>query len=160
MSKKQKICILSLAIIVFVGGLFIKQKKQTDWENNPEKVIENYFKFQNNHDIDKLSDCYLKQPYNGSYKLSKEELNNIENTKVIKIELLKNENTYKGDLDIYNQLNPNNLIEKEDIKIYSVSYYIRFKDDSNTPIKNGEDQVFFTIVKDKNSDWKIFTIEM
>ncbi|MBO3446012.1 DUF4829 domain-containing protein [Clostridium sp. CCUG 7971] len=47
------------------------------------------------------------------------------------------------------------IILIKNVEIYKIKYNVKFKDVSKTPIDNGEDEIYYILVKDKNSKWKI-----
>lgn len=142
MKNKKLIAVFFLIIILIISGAAY-YKNKIEWQYNPIKVIEKSFKFKNKHDYDAYKECY-KYPES----IQEDSLDNIESIKVINIDKVKDENLYKAFIE-------GNSIDEKNVEIYKVKYDIKFKDESKTPIGNGEDEIDYILVKDESSKWKI-----
>lgn len=142
MNKKLSIIIVS--IIFILGVLFIFMKST----NTPEKVIKNHIKYINQHNIDKLSNTV-------TYKLSDYMIENIDTMELISLELVNDEYTY----DTYIRSGGGRIIDNlsiNDVKIYKVKYYIKYKDDSKSVTGSGEFIRNYYLIKDNNTGlWRI-----
>lgn len=142
MNKKLSIIIVS--IIFILGILFVFMKSI----NTPEKVIKNHIKYINEHNIDKLSNTV-------TYELSDYMIENIDTMELISLELVNDESAYdtyirSGGGQIIDNLSINN------VKIYKVKYYIKYKDDTKSVTGSGEFIRNYYLIKDKDTGlWKI-----
>ena len=140
-NKKLILIFLLVGILIVAGTVYYKNK--IEWQHNPVKVIEKSFEFKNKHDYDEYKKCYKYPDY-----IQKDSLDNIKSIKILYLDKVKDENQYKAFID-------GNNIDKKNVEIYKVKYNVKFKDASKTPIDNGEDEIDYILVKDKNSKWKI-----
>lgn len=147
MNKKLKIIIISIVFILSILFIFIRSN------NAPERVIKNCIKYEDMQNIDKLTSCFT---YN--YRLSDdgiEIIKNVESMKLIDIELVNDESIY----NIYMHSGRGTLrndLSRNDIKIYNVKYYIKYKDDNKSVDGSGEYvKMYFLIKESDTGKWKI-----
>lgn len=117
-----------------------------------EQIIKDSFKYKNEHDLDKLRQCYSASYINSDFRL-----NNIVSTKVLDIKLLKDERNYSFYIGTGN--GRINGVKRKNLIIYRVRYAIEFKDQSIEPIDSGEYDESFYLIRENNLDsWKIDAI--
>ena len=163
--KGKHIIYVLIGVVLILGFVKVEKRKieikanndcvnATTWQNNPEEVIKSYFKFEKDHDVENLNKCYAKEPYEETRRTTKGELDNILDIKLLEMELSTNDILYEEALEN----NRKAKITREDIRIYSVYYNVKFFDDSGQPVPSGDDMTNFTLVRDKDSKWRITSI--
>ncbi|RDY22922.1 DUF4829 domain-containing protein [Romboutsia maritimum] len=150
MKTKKIVCILFILFIIII--CFNSLKKQTSLNQNtdPKTTIENSFKFENDHDVNKLKNCYTSNLVDAVCK--KDSVDNIESTKLLNLNLVTDETYYQ------NYINTKDNLKRDDIAIYNVNYYVKFKGLRAEPIDSGEDETYYYVIKEKDSTWKIDSI--
>lgn len=150
MKTKKIVCILFILFIIII--CFNSLKKQTSLNQNtdPKTTIENSFKFKNDHDVNKLKNCYTSHLVDAVCK--KDSIDNIESTKLLNLNLVTDETYYQD------YINTKDNLKRDDIAIYNVNYYVKFKGLRAEPIDSGEDEIYFNVIKEKDSTWKIDSI--
>ncbi|MBS5938603.1 DUF4829 domain-containing protein [Clostridium sartagoforme] len=141
MNKKLKIIIIFFIFIILGGVIFIKSF------NTPEKVIKNHIKYKNTHNIKKLSST-ITDEISDNYI---EYVDNIETIKLINMELQVDSNFY----NIYINGGKGRLrkdLSRDDIKIYTVNYYIKYKDDNKSVKGSGKHSTNYILIKEKSSN--------
>lgn len=146
MSKKFNINILIFIFIVFFIFSSILLIKNL---NNPEMVIKNHIKYKNAHNIEELSST-ITNPLSTNYI---EYLDNIESTNLINLKLNTDEKLY----NIYINSGKGSLrknLSRDTVKIYTVNYYIKYKDDTKSIEGTGEHSHNYILIKE-NGKWLI-----
>ncbi|VYU55348.1 DUF4829 domain-containing protein [Clostridium tertium] len=145
MNKKLKIIIISVVFILSIFFIFIKSS------NTPEKVIKNYIKYKDMHNIDKLSSTV-------TYEMPDYYIDNIETMKLINLELITDEVLYNAYMhDGKGSLRKD--LSRDDVRIYTVDYYIKYKDDNKSVEDSGEHNKHYTLIKEKGTNkWIIDSI--
>ena len=119
--------------------------------NTPERVIENHIKYRNNNDISKLSRT-ITDEIDDNYL---ESIDNTEAMRLISMKLHTEENYY----NIYLNSGKGSIrkdLSRDDVKIYTVDYYIKYKDDNKSVEDSGEHSKIYTLIKEKDTNkWVI-----
>ena len=145
--------IVFILLILFISVIcFNSFKKQTSLNQNtdPKTAIENAFKFENDHDVNKLKNCYTSHLLDAVCK--KDAIDNIESIKLINLDLVTDEKYYQS------YINKKENLTRDDIAIYNVNYYVKFKGLRVEPIDSGEKETYYYVIKEKDSSWKIDSI--
>ena len=147
---KQKIDVQNSSISISnETNTIIIQSNISEMSIEAEDVIRNSFKYKNEHNLDKLLECYTDRNKNSNFRLD-----NLEYIEIIDLKQVTDESQYRNSI-IRIRSGENNLKIKA-IKIYYVKFNIKYKDDTIEPINSGETMNEFTLIKLKNSDkWLI-----
>ncbi|GGE53716.1 DUF4829 domain-containing protein [Priestia taiwanensis] len=143
-----------LAILFIMFGVFIGCTKESDKQvvkkdlvnQNPQQVIEDYFKYMNEKNEKKLNSLYYE-------KISDFHSDNVEEIKLVSIK----EDTTNNRTDSYLIYGPGKKqgIKKENIKAYDVTYEVKFKENIG-PLTSGIHDTSFIIIRDsEDSPWLI-----
>ncbi|OOM80860.1 hypothetical protein CLPUN_12370 [Clostridium puniceum] len=119
--------------------------------NSPTNVIKESIKYENEHNLEKLLNCYTSKNQDSNFRLD-----NIESKQLVSISLIKDDSIYNS----YNNENElgNELLNKN-VRIYSVKVNIRYKNENIEPITNGEYEYHYYLIKESNTGkWKIDSI--
>lgn len=151
----------TILIMSFILLLIYNQPDQTKANNNnsfkydkttledSEKVIRDAFIYENNHNLNKLRDSYSSKYSNSSFRLD-----NLVSIKILELKLLEKEVNY-NDYFNYGRGRINN-IERKNLIIYKVKYYIEFKDQTIEPMNSGEYERGYYLIRENNvGNWKI-----
>ena len=144
MSKKlRSLMIFFILAILFIlcSALFIKTF------NTTERVIENHIKYTDMHNIKKLSRTITDEIDNNYLKY----IDNIETMRLISMELHTEDNYY----NIYLNGGKGSLrkdLSRDDVKIYTVDYYIKYKDDNKSVEGSGEHSKIYTLIKEEDTN--------
>lgn len=152
MKGNLKIFIIAIiTIISLIGCSKVSNKTINTEDDSPKKVIENYFKYKNEKNKDKLLTT-LTDKYNSPNVFWGFE--NLDSTKIISVEEEKDEKLKESYL--VNGSGRVNGATKNNIKIYKVKYDVKYKKDGVGPQDSGTyDWWFFLIREDENSQWLI-----
>lgn len=116
---------------------------------DPQKVVENYFKYMNEKNKEKLLENLTEWHNNMIWGFE-----NLDYIKIINIEEETNENQKKGYL--YNGNGKINETKEENLKVYRVDYEVKYKKDGVGPQDSGKyTWWFFVIRKSSSSPWLI-----
>lgn len=161
------VLIIGLSIILIISSIVVlnyfpqeqtKPDKKSAFKydksslENSEKVIRESFKYKNDHNLKKL-----RELYSSSFKNTNFRLDNLVSTKVLGIKLLNNETNY----NVYFNSGRGRIndVERKNVIIYKVKYYVEYKDQTIEPENSGEYEKGFTLIKENNlGNWKIDTI--
>ncbi|MEG0844510.1 MAG: DUF4829 domain-containing protein [Romboutsia sp.] len=168
-NNKKKLLLIIIFSLGLLGGCKIKSEDTNEYistkinkiieETNikelsaeAEQIIKNSFLYSNQHDLDKVLQCYVDR-----YKDFNFGLNNLEYMEMKCLTLITDELRYRQYINnIF--LNEQNLEIKE-IKIYEVKYDIEYKNDSIEPTDSGETTKEYILIKIKDSNnWLIHSI--
>ncbi|MGL5311652.1 MAG: DUF4829 domain-containing protein [Peptostreptococcaceae bacterium] len=148
MKKNNQITALFVLIPMLIFTLVVTLNTQTSssYYNEAEYIIYKYFDYQNNKDLDSLSKLLLDKD---SIYQFKSKIDNIENISILKIE----EESNKSIINAY--LRNDATLKSENVKIYKVSYEIKYnKEDTNN--KNGSYESWYFLTRENNqSEWLI-----
>ncbi|MDV4150164.1 DUF4829 domain-containing protein [Clostridium sp. AL.422] len=122
----------------------IKKSNISEKSIEAEEVIKNSFKYRNDHELDKLLECYTDR-----HKYDNFWFENLEMIEVNNIELVTDESLYW--VYINNVLINEANLDFEELRIYKVEYCIEFKDDTIEPINSGNNSRNFYLIKLKDS---------
>lgn len=137
-------------IIFILFGLILKLN--IDRIQSAETVILNSFKYENDHNLAKLKECYTSRYNKVNFRLD-----NIASTEVLEIKLLEDQRYYKFYLE-YGRGRINN-VDRKNIKAYKVKYYVEYKDQTIEPRDSGEyEQAYYLIKENNKGNWKIDSI--
>ncbi|GGE61002.1 DUF4829 domain-containing protein [Priestia taiwanensis] len=147
--------IIILGILSMMLGVFFGWAKEGDTEatnkevinKNPQKVIEDYFKYKNERNVEKLNALYYEE-------ISDFRLDNVES---IKLRYIKEDVTNRM-TEGYLKYGPGKTqgITKENIKAYDVTYEVTYKDENIEPLTNGVHDISFVVIRDsEDSPWLI-----
>lgn len=155
MKKNLKInnilMITIITLFIFVGCSNNINKEKDSTNDSAKVVVENYFKYQNEKDKDKMLTT-LTQRYNAPNVVWGFE--NLKNVKLLNIEEETDENVREGYLT--NGMVSINKTTKDNLKVFKVKYEINYKKDGIGPKDSGTyDYWYFVIRKDSNSPWLI-----
>ncbi|EOR19975.1 hypothetical protein A500_19224 [Clostridium sartagoforme AAU1] len=118
-----------------------------------KEVINNFFKYMNEKDEDKISSYFVPLEKNSS----KRRLFNLDYINLLEINLVTDKLQYEN--YIISILLKQKKLNVEKLKIYEVKYDIKFINDEIEPVKNGETKKEFFVVKLRGSDeWLIEAI--
>ncbi|SFD31972.1 DUF4829 domain-containing protein [Clostridium uliginosum] len=157
----QSMFILSviLGISIFVFGCSEKSDTNTNNEitkielsepiKSPEDVIKDSFKYENEHNKEKLLNYYTTRYENINFRLD-----NLESIELNSLDLITDEEIYysyfTSGLGLFNS------VKRENVKKYTVNYNIKYKDQSKEPADSGSYDKIYTLIKENNlGDWKI-----
>lgn len=122
-------------------------------QNKPEMVIKNCIKYEDRQNINKLTSCF-----SDNYRLSDESIEsikNVANMKLIDLKLVNNESIYNAYIHNGRGTLIDNL-SRDDVRIYNVKYYIKYKDDTKSVDGSGEYSKMYFLIKESNTQkWKI-----
>lgn len=154
-TKKIIYIFLTLALLGFITFLVTRQSNKAQMADltfspytekdlkESEKVIRDAFFYKNKHDLGKLRGLYSSKYANSDFRLF-----NLANIKLLEIKLPEQKN--------YPALNPNLNIERKNMIMYKVKYYVEFKDQTIEPMDDGEYEIYYFLIKENNrGDWKI-----
>ncbi|MBD7915210.1 DUF4829 domain-containing protein [Clostridium sp. Sa3CUN1] len=148
MNKKLKIILISIVFILSVFFIFIKTI------NSPERTIKNYIESIDTHNIDRLNKCVTYDNRLGAEGIDTIK-NAIESMKLINVELVNDESIYSSYIQGKSKSFKDEL-PRDDIKIYKVKYYIKYKDDNKSVKDSGEyTQTYYLIKESYSKKWKI-----
>ncbi|MGC7872677.1 DUF4829 domain-containing protein [Desulfosporosinus sp. SYSU MS00001] len=152
---------LSILIISFIELLIYNQPGQIKANNtnsfkyggnrfdDSEKVIRDSFIYENDHNLSKL-----RESYSSRYSDSNFRLDNLVSVKILEIKILEKEANY-NDYFSYGRGRINN-IEKKNLIIYKVKYYVEYKDQTKEPMNSGEYERAYYLIRENNvGNWKI-----
>lgn len=122
----------------------IKKSNISEKSIEAEEIIKSNFKYKNNHELDKLLECYTDKHKNDNFRLE-----NIEMVEVKNIELETNESLYWNYINNVLLNEPN--LDFEELRIYNVKYYIEFKEGAIEPIDSGNNFRHYYLIKMKDS---------
>ncbi|MEG1481743.1 DUF4829 domain-containing protein [Clostridium sp.] len=153
--KVSRFIILIVICIIFIFCINkIVSSKEIDTgtsNKNPEIVVENYFKYQNDKDKEKLLTTLTKW-HNGPNVVW-----GFENLKKINLESISEE-TDKAVIEGYitHGRGMDNGTTLENLKVYNVKYDVKYKDDSEGPEKSGTYEKWFYVIREnKDAPWLI-----
>ncbi|WP_252249422.1 DUF4829 domain-containing protein [Clostridium sp. VAP23] len=154
----QSIFILSiiLGISILVSGCGkksvnneITKVELSESINLAEDVIRDSYKYKNEHNKEKLLNCYTKRYENIDFRLD-----NLESIELNSIDLITDEKIY--DSYFKNGSGLINGVKRENVKQYTVKYNIKYKDQSKEPQDSGSYEKIYTLIRENNSgNWKI-----
>lgn len=147
--------LLPMFILIFVLFFYKSPKYNGHYSNydliSSKQTIKKSFEYRDMKNEEKLYSLY-------SDNLSdaiKRELNNIKTIHLNDISFAQDEHLYSGDFGAI--LGTKDTISRKDIIVYNVDYYIEYFDDSIEPIENGDQKIFYYLVKN-NGKWIIVSI--
>lgn len=111
-----------------------------------EKVIQNAFFYKDKHNLEKLRELYSSRYADSDFRLF-----NLASIKVLEIKLFEEQKNYP--------LNPNLDIERKNMIMYKVRYYVEFKDQTIEPMDTGEYEINYFLIRENNKgNWKIESV--
>lgn len=148
MKKNNQITALFILIpmLIFTLVVTLNSEASSSYYNESEYVIYKYFDYKNNKDLDSLSKLLLDQD---SIYQFESKIDNINKVSLLNIK----EESNKSIINAYLRTNTN--LKSENIKIYKVSYEIKYNEE-DVNHKNGtyESWYFLTRENDK-AEWLI-----
>jgi Domain of unknown function (DUF4829) len=132
-------CVLCLAL---VGCM----KEGNAANQDPQKVVENYFTYKNEKDKDKSLTMTTKAFAESNDDFNIDNINEIKLLDIKEEEILHEEEPawYKDSRD------------KEDKQVFKVKYEVKYKDDNITPYPSGVYEWHYHVVReDEGEDWLI-----
>lgn len=155
MKRKSYFIILIFLIMVTFTACSSQKPRATEKGSKeglePQKVVENYFKYKNEKDKDKLLTT-LTELYKAPNVVWGFE--NLDSIKILNIEEETEERIRRG--YISNGRGSINGTTEDNLKVYKVKYEVKYKKDGIGPQDSGiYDWWYFVIRKDKESPWLI-----
>lgn len=158
MSKKI-LLVLSIIILFSMLGCSSKstdEKKLDKEEEEIRTLLKNHYKYLNEHDVDNQLSLWIREEKitEENKKMLKEQLENIEDVKLIDIKRTPESEKVYMTQEEYKKMAEGNL------RVYHTTYKIKFKDEKLGLVPNGKNSTIFIIVKEKeNSSWRIISTE-
>lgn len=158
MSKKI-LLVLSIIILFSMLGCSSKstdEKKLDKAEEEIRELLEKHYEYLNEHDVDNQLSLWIREENitEENKKMLKEQLENIEDVKLIDIKRTPDSEKFYMAQEKYKKITQGNL------RVYHTTYEIKFKDKKLGLVPNGKNSTIFIIVKEKdNSSWRISSTE-
>ncbi|KOR24762.1 DUF4829 domain-containing protein [Clostridium sp. L74] len=154
MKKKIMVSIILICLVVCMGYFVERPYNAQNQSLEPQKVVENYFKYYNEKNKEKVLTTLTK------WHDSPNVVWGFEDLKCKKINTIKEEKDSRHK-EAYIKYGRGTITgaKEENIIIYKVDYEVKYKKGTITPEESGSHQTWFTLIRrDKNSPWLIDTI--
>ena len=154
--KKRNIIIITIVLVALITlilffsktykNIFTKDNKSTNLVQ-AENVVKEHFKWWNEKNENKLKSTMTKDNSDISW-----ELENVDYVKLISVREDLSSNVKKG----YMENGNGKYIKPNDVKVFTVQYEIKLKDNNKGPLSSGKHNQYYVVIKqNKNSSWLI-----
>ncbi|EJP6473716.1 DUF4829 domain-containing protein [Clostridium sporogenes] len=151
MKKKIMVSIILICLVVCMGYFIERSYNAQNQSLEPQKVVENYFKYYNEKNKEKILNT-LTEVHDGPNVAW-----GFENLEYIKLNSIKEEKDSKQK-EAYMKYGRGTIngVKEENVIIYKVNYKVKYKKDEIEPQNSGSYEIWFTLIrKDKKSPWLI-----